>query len=76
MVEIEIGMLKQQCLDRRIEHRDTLEREIAAWQTARNASGAKIQWLFDVARARKKMGHAYPKPVLAEPNECLPVDAE
>ncbi len=76
MVEIEIGVLKQQCLDRRIENRATLEREIAAWQAARNASGARIEWLFDVARAREKMGHAYPKPVLAERDECLPVAAE
>ena len=76
MVEIEIGVLKQQCLDRRIEDRATLEREIDAWQAARNASAAKIQWLFDVARAREKMGHAYPKPVLAEPDEGLPVAAE
>ena len=76
MVEIEIGVLKQQCLDRRIEDRATLEREIDAWQAARNASAAKIQWLFDVARAREKMEHAYPKPVLAEPDEGLPVAAE
>jgi transposase len=76
MVEIEIGVLKQQCLDRRIDDRATLEREIAAWHAARNASGTKIQWLFDVARAREKMGHAYPKPVLAERDECLPVAAE
>ena len=76
MVEIEIGVLKQQCLDRRIEDRATLEREIAAWQAARNASGARIEWLFDVARAREKMGRAYPKPVLAERNESLLEAAE
>lgn len=67
---------KQQCLDRRIGDRATLESEIAAWQVKRNASAAKIQWLFDVARAREKMGHAYPKPMLAEPDEGLPVAAE
>ena len=32
MVEIEIGVLKSQCLDRRIADRDTLEREVAAWE--------------------------------------------
>jgi transposase len=66
MVEIEIGVLKQQCLDRRIGARATLEREIAAWQAARNASGAKICWMFDVARAREKMRHAYPEPTPTE----------
>ena len=77
MVEIEIGVLKQQCLDRRIADRATLEREIAAWQAARNASGAKIQWLFDVARARHKMRHAYPKPATVdEANDAMPLAAE
>jgi transposase len=61
MVEIEIGVLKGQCLDRRIAERATLEREIATWETQRNASGAKIRWMFTVERAREKMGHAYPE---------------
>src|SRR5215210_827390 len=38
MVEIEIGVLKGQCLDRRIDNPEELEREIAAWQRRRNAS--------------------------------------
>jgi transposase len=68
MVEIEIGVLKKQCLDRRIGDRVTLEREIAAWQTARNASGAQIRWMFTVERARQKMGRVYPKPTHAASN--------
>jgi transposase len=71
MVEIEIGVLKQQCLARRIGDRATLEREIAAWQTTRNATGARIRWMFNVERARAKMGHAYPQPAHA----VLPVAA-
>ncbi len=62
MVEIEIGVLKAQCLDRRIGDRTTLEREISAWERQRNASRAKIRWMFTVTRAREKMGHAYPAP--------------
>jgi transposase len=62
MVEIEIGVLKGQCLDRRIGDRTTMEREIAAWQSARNAAGERIRWMFNVERAREKMGHVYPKP--------------
>lgn len=61
MVEIEIGVLKGQCLDRRIGDRTTLEREIAAWEAQRNASGAKIQWLFTIEKARKKLGRSYPE---------------
>ena len=37
MVEIEIGVLRGQCLDRRISSRDILEAEIAAWERQRRA---------------------------------------
>lgn len=68
MVEIEIGVLKSQCLDRRIADRGTLEREIATWEARRNATGARIRWLFTVERAREKMGRAYPiKPEVGLP---------
>jgi len=62
MVEIEIGVLKGQCLDRRIDTRDALEREIAAWERERNAAGARVKWMFTTEQARVKMGRAYPKP--------------
>jgi hypothetical protein len=60
MVEIEIGVMRSQCLDRRIGERDQLVSEIEAWQRARNASGARIQWMFDTQRARQKLARAYP----------------
>ena len=62
MVEIEIGVLKGQCLARRIADRATLASEIASWQRARNNAGSRIQWLFTVERARSKMGRTYPSP--------------
>ena len=62
MVEIEIGVLKGQCLDRRIGDWDTLCTEIAAWERGRNRRKEKINWLFTVRKARKKMGRAYPEP--------------
>ena len=62
MVEIEIGVLKGQCLDRRIDTRDALEREIAAWERNRNTVGARVKWMFTTEQARVKMGRAYPKP--------------
>jgi hypothetical protein len=52
MVEIEIGVLRSQCLDRRIEDRHTLEAEIAAWERQRNATRARIKWMFTTQRAR------------------------
>src|SRR5215207_4739210 len=62
MVEIEIGVLKGQCLDRRIDHHAELAREIAAWERRRNAAGARLKWMFTTETARAKMGRAYPKP--------------
>jgi transposase len=60
MVEIEIGVLRGQCLDRRIDSRERLVSEIAAWERQRNKSHARINWMFTAEKARKKMAHAYP----------------
>ena len=46
MVEIEIGVLRGRCLDRRINDKDRLIREIDAWEQQRNAEGARIKWMF------------------------------
>src|ERR1700694_616061 len=54
MVEIEISVLRGQCLDRRIGERDRLIAEIAAWERQRNASGAGVQLVFHTERARAK----------------------
>ena len=62
MVEIEIGVLRSQCLDRRIATKARLLAEVAAWERHRNASGARIQWMFTTYKARAKMGRAYPHP--------------
>ena len=61
MVEIEIGVLRTQCIDRRIPDRATLEREVAAWEQQRNNEGAKINWMFTTERARTKLVRAYPQ---------------
>jgi transposase len=60
MVEIEIGVLRGQCLDRRIDDPKRLRREIVAWERRRNAGGARIKWMFTTDKARAKMGRAYP----------------
>jgi transposase len=62
MVEIEIGVLAGQCLDRRIESFEQLAAEIAVWERRRNAAGARIKWMFTTEKARAKMGRAYPQP--------------
>ncbi len=68
MVEIEIGVLRSQCLDRRIGERQLLIAEIAAWQQQRNASGAQVKWKFTTQKAREKLAGAYPDTTRAESN--------
>ncbi len=56
-----ISVLQEQCLDRRIESRELLEKEINAWQEERNASKATIDWGFTVNTARDKLKRLYPE---------------
>lgn len=60
MVEIEIGVMVAQCLDRRIPDKATLVSEVAHWERRRNADKARIKWLFTVERARLKLSRSYP----------------
>ena len=60
MVEIEIGVLRSQCLDRRIENKEQITAEIAAWEQRRNAERAQINWMFTTEKAREKLRKAYP----------------
>ena len=62
MVEIEIGVLAGQCLDRRIESYPRLIAEVAAWEKQRNGARARIDWSFTTEKAGTKMGRAYPRP--------------
>src|ERR1700692_672128 len=75
-VEIEIGVLRSQCLDRRIATHQPLQAEIAVWERQRNAAKASIKWMFTTDKARAKMGRAYPEPgniSQPRPNEAYPV---
>lgn len=49
--EIEIGVLTRQCLDRRFADGETMSREVAAWENARNAAGAGVVWRFTRKKA-------------------------
>ena len=60
MVEIEIGVMVGQCLDRRIPNKAMLMSEVAAWERRRNKEKARIKWLFNVERARVKLRRSYP----------------
>ncbi len=60
MVEIEISVLSRQCLKQRIADINTLRREVGQWKRRRDESGAKINWLFNIDEARRKLGATYP----------------
>lgn len=64
LAECERSVLSGRCLNRRIESREKLTAEVAAWQAARNQAEAKINWTFRVADARQKLDHLYQKELL------------
>jgi hypothetical protein len=59
MAEIEIGILTRQCLDRRLQDRDTLCTEVAAWQDQRNDQQKTIEWTFTRQDADRKLARHY-----------------
>ena len=61
MAEFELGVLSTQCLYRRIPDKQTLTREIAAWEEHRNMYHAKADWQFTTADARVKLKRLYPQ---------------
>ncbi len=60
IAEIEINVLSRQCLDRRIPDRETLTREVRAWQDQRNADKKPVDWRFTADDARIKLKSLYP----------------
>jgi hypothetical protein len=81
MVEIEIGVLRGQCLDSRIDDPKRLRREITAWERRRNAARSGIKWMFTTDKARAKWAASIP-PLprshhhCAEPLVCLTFNAQ
>jgi len=60
MAESEFSALQTQCLNRRIPDQETLKREVAAWEKARNRSAVKADWQFTTEDARIKLRRLYP----------------
>jgi len=61
MAEIELNVLMGQCLNRRIDMIEEIERQTSAWETARNNKDSKINWQFTASDARIKLKRLYPK---------------
>ena len=59
MAEIELSVLKGQCLERRIADITTMQTEVVAWQRNRNNSVSKITWQFTTADAQIKLKHLH-----------------
>lgn len=59
MAEIELSVLGQQCLRRRIGSEEKLKNEVEAFVYARNERKAKIAWGFFTKDARIKMSRLY-----------------
>ncbi len=59
MVEIELGVLSRQCLDRRVPDFETLETQVYAWQQRRNSESCKTDWRFTTEDARIKLKRLY-----------------
>jgi hypothetical protein len=60
MAETELSILSRQCLDQRIEAKEILIREVAAWEQDRNSRQSNIDWQFTTADARIKLKRLYP----------------
>lgn len=59
MAEIELSALSKQCLDRRIDQRRVLAKEVMTWSRKRNRLQTKITWHFTKSIAREKFNGAY-----------------
>lgn len=59
MAEIELSVLKGQGLDCRMPDLETMQNQVAAWETDRNNSSKKIMWQFTTPEARIKLRRLY-----------------
>ena len=60
MAETELSILSRQCLDRRIDCKEIMIREVAVWEEDRNTRELKIDWQFTTVDARIKLKRLYP----------------
>lgn len=60
MAEIELSVLKRQCLKPRLPDLEAVRHRVEAWQSRRNHQAATIDWRFTTADARIKLKRLYP----------------
>ena len=59
MAEIELSAFSKQCLNRRIDSQEKLEKEVLALTDERNKKRIKITWQFTTTVARQKLQRHY-----------------
>jgi len=59
MAEIELSVMSEQCLSRRLPDEWTLAMELLAWEQTSNAIGRKINWSFTVDDAKRVFAEYY-----------------
>jgi len=60
MAEIEINVLVNHGISKRVPSIKQMRKEVVAWGKARNKSANKINWRFTTENARIKLKHLYP----------------
>lgn len=60
VAEIELNVMIRQCLARRIDSTQEVQREVLAWQNHRDKLQAKVNWRFTTKNARIKLKRLYP----------------
>ena len=61
IAEIELSVLKRQCLAGRIDCIEKMRSKVAAWNVDRNNRQSKVDWRFRTKDARVKLKRLYPK---------------
>lgn len=55
------AVLARQCLDRRLPTREAVDREVRAWEVARNHAELGVTWRFTTDDARAKLARLWPQ---------------
>jgi hypothetical protein len=61
MAEIELTVINNHGLSKRIPRIEEMRKETAAWNRRRNKEASKINWRFTTADARIKLKRLYPQ---------------
>ena len=61
IAEIELSVLKRQCLANRIPSMELMQQQVRVWNEERNEKQIPVNWQFSTADARIKLKRLYPK---------------